>query len=244
MAVNDAGVVAGVAFSGSGARAASWGVDGRRRDVGVPGAYSEAFDINAEGTIVGYAYGEGPNRAFVAKPGAPVEVLADPCTLPGASGALAAGLNDRGTIVGTCFEGDSTVKAIAWDGRTHEPSVLPGSRTSYDIQDINERGTIVGSTVGDTGYQAVTFVGPRHRELDVPPSNVHSLGRDINDLGVVVGVHYLAGEAYAWAPRTGTRVLGGIEGWNEALSVNNRGTIVGYTNTVLGAQRATMFTTR
>jgi probable HAF family extracellular repeat protein len=247
-AINEAGVVVGTRTDADGiGRATRWTAAGVAQDLGVEG-WSWANDINDHGTIVGYqSLPDGDIRGFVIEPGAAPELLAHPAELGGLSD-VAVAVNERGAIAG--YSNDETSGwplPVLWQGRRHTPAVVPGRRDNYDVTGINERGTIVGSTLdGELGYQAVTWVGRDHREVDVGPSGVHSLGRALNDEGQVVGIRYLAGDAFRWDPRTGrTTILTGLtDVRNEALAVNNQGTVVGYSTLADGTQHATLFAPR
>jgi probable HAF family extracellular repeat protein len=247
-AVNEAGVVVGTRTGADGLpRATRWTAAGLAQDLGVEG-YSWANDVNDHGTIVGYtSLPDGGIRGFVVEPGAGPQFLAPPAEVV-SGGDLAIALNDRGAIVGYTYDLVSGwPRPVLWQGRRHTPAVVPGRRDNYDVTGINERGTIVGSTLdGELGYQAVTWVGRDHREVDVGPSRVHSLGRAVNDEGQVVGIRYLAGDAFLWDPRTGrTTILTGLtDVRDEALAINDRGMAVGYSTLADGGLRATLFAPR
>jgi probable HAF family extracellular repeat protein len=217
------------------------------QDLDVEG-YSWANDINDHGTIVGYtSLPDSSLRGFVIEPGAAPELLAHPEGLGGLSD-VAIALDERGTVAG--YSNDQTSGwplPVLWQGRRHTPTVVPGRRDNYDVTGINERGTIVGSTVdGELGYQAVTWVGRDHREVDVGPPGVNSLGRAVNDEGQVVGIRYNVGDAFRWDPRTRrTTILTGLtDVRDEALAINDRGGVVGYSTLADGSRRATLFAPR
>lgn len=246
-AVNDAGVVVGERTDAEGfTRATLWDARGRAHDLGLPG-YATATDVNDRGAVVGYAQVlDAVLRPFLIEPGAAPELLDDPAEVPGGdSGAVA--LNERGDIVGFAYDDVTNwPRPILWEGTDHRPTLLPGRRDNYDVTGINERGTIVGSTSDDAGYQAVVWTGRHHREVDVGEPGVHSLGRDVNDAGQVVGVRYNAGDAFLWDPRTGrTTILTGLtDVRDEALAINDRGAVVGYSTEPTGEVRATLFAHR
>jgi probable HAF family extracellular repeat protein len=247
-AVNDAGVVVGTRTGVDGLpRATRWTAAGVARDLGVDG-FSWANDVNDGGTVVGYtSLPDASLRGFVIEPGGAPELLAHPAGLGGLSD-VAVGVNERGAIAG--YSNDETSGwplPVLWSGRRHTPAVVPGRRDNYDVTGINERGTIVGSTVdGELGYQAVTWVGRDHREVDVGPAGVQSLGRAVDDRGQVVGIRYDLGDAFRWDPRTGrTTILTGLaDVRDEALGINDRGDVVGYSTLADGSRRATLFAPR
>jgi uncharacterized membrane protein len=244
-AVNDAGVVVGERTEPDGtSRATQWGRGGRARDLGLD-ENSVALDINDDGTIVGYvSHPDNTIDAFVVDPRQRPELLPHPPGIPGAED-LAIDLNDRGAIAGYSHNAlTSHTRPVLWRGRDHTPILLPGRRDDYDVTGINNRGTVVGSTLEPgAGYQAVVWVGRDHDEVDVGETGVQSLGRDINDAGAVVGVRYNAGDAFLWDPRTGqtTILLAPTDIRDEATAINDHGAIVGYSTVPDSTIRATLF---
>jgi probable HAF family extracellular repeat protein len=71
-------------------------------------------------------------------------VMVDLGTLPGGTGAVAYGLNNRGQVVGWAGLPNGYAQAVLWqDGLTIDLGILPGGRYSF-ASSINERGDIVG----------------------------------------------------------------------------------------------------
>ena len=134
-AISPRGAVAGV----SGTRAVVW-EEGQVRPVGPEGVYiSYARDVNASGTVVGFAQPElgGRHVAFAWEDG--VTTL-----LPSVGAAsFARAVNDRGMIVGTSVGPDENEHAVLWyRGELIDLGTLGGDRS--EARAVNEAGEIVG----------------------------------------------------------------------------------------------------
>jgi uncharacterized membrane protein len=237
-AVNAAGIAVGERTDADGIPTATlWDAAGRARDLGA-GPASWASDVSDRGTVV--RGGVNPDRAYVLEPGGTPEPLADPA---GAYASVPAALNERGQIVGVTTDGvTGAPRPVVWEGPDRAPTLVPVRRDTYDVTGINERGTIAGTTLTETGYRAVVWTGRLHREAEVGTAGVDAIARDIDDHGRVVGVHAATGDAFLWDPRHGTSVLPGLAGVrDEALAVSGRGAVVGSSTVADGTTRAVRF---
>jgi uncharacterized membrane protein len=237
-AVNAAGVAVGERTGADGIPTATlWDAAGRAHDLGA-GLASWASDVSDHGTVVGG--GVNPDRAYVLEPGGTPEPLADPA---GAYASVPAALNERGQIVGvTTDEVTGAPRPVIWEGPDRTAALVPILRDTYDVTGINERGTIAGTTLTETGYRAVVWTGRLHREAEVGTAGVDAIARDLDDGGRVVGIHAATGDAFLWDPRRGTSVLPGLAGLrDEALAVSGRGVVVGSSTVADGTTRAVRF---
>jgi probable HAF family extracellular repeat protein len=231
--VNDAGIVVGQ----SGGHAVRWTRDGTVEAL-VPGAVaSEATDIDRRGTIVGnMILADFSSHAFILPAGAtaPVE-LPVPAGHEGDSASVNA-LNDRGTIVGTLQlpTGEPSSLGLVWQGPSHRVRILPGTADLTTVNDVNERGVIVGSTLGGGEFRALVWTDPTRAPQDIGLPGTDSIAQAVNDRGLVVGVQFRQAKAFQWDPRTGrtTELIGADADHAEALAVNNHGVAVGYSFTI------------
>jgi probable HAF family extracellular repeat protein len=105
-AINNKGEIVGAAETADGANRAFLYANGKMTDLGTLGGVSAAFDINDEGTVVGWTWGSGtePWTAFIKYPGAPMRDLAGMVTVAqGDSLFRAEAINNRGEIAGSIF---------------------------------------------------------------------------------------------------------------------------------------------
>lgn len=176
-------------------------------------------------------------------------------TLGGNQG-FAAGVNDRGQVVGwaetpvhdpTCNTPQVLqFRAVLWEprrGRKRELRPLPGDSTSAATA-INDRGQVVGISgqcdiaVGQLSAQhAVLWERGRVTEIGDLGGDAWHTPMDINELGAVVGFSNPAGvlgitfapHAFLWTRHGGIRDLGTLPGdaVSQAVGINSWGQIVG-----------------
>jgi len=166
----------------------------------------------------------------------------------GGLGSAAAGINDRGQVVG--FDGgpDGLGRAVLWEG---DRAIDLGLEYGSIVRNINNRGQIVGSglnppPVCDGSGLCVSF----GRAFLWEAGTVTDLGSigghdsypwDINNRGQVVGDAWTAsGEAHAFLWDAGTMTdlgtLGGAS--SSAQAINDRGQVVGWSKTSTGVTHA------
>lgn len=166
--------------------------------------------------------------------------------LPGGSLVSASAINARGQVAG----GSSSaaipflLHATRWtDGQPEDLGTLGGNSRALGI---NNRGDVVGSagiptsssfvapTAAAPAIHAVRFTDRGGMEDLGTLGGARSSASAINDNGIVVGWSDLgvfgAQRAFRWTPAAGMQDLGIFAGeWDsEAVDINNRGEIVGY----------------
>jgi probable HAF family extracellular repeat protein len=221
---------------------------GRMQDLGtLGGSWSQAFDINARGDVVGGAYvaGDVTQHAFLYRKGQMVDI--NPA---GRNLSVAFGINDSGTVVGV-----ADGQAFAFKrGQTIFLGTLGGSGS--EARAINTRSEIVGTAnlPGDTALHA--FLYRRGQMIDLGTlGGLLSLAEAINARGQIVGVSEtsfdppdIGGPLHAFLYERGQMLdlndfLPANSGWELrwATGINNRGQIVGF-GTHDGAERAFLLT--
>lgn len=238
-------------YSGSMPRATAWQngtpsrIGGLAEENGAPSYASYAIKINDPGDVLinryrfyGATYYAADSQAYV-KSASGVLTAAD---------GLTAGrdMNNAGQIVGLNKE----FKSVLWQNGTATlfgtlPNQDPYSNF-VDVSHINNLGQVVGVSSSSRSQGGEAFIwqnGTMQALGDLPGGNFRSTANDINDLGQVVGQGqtygpfaergsgfqgYSKGQAFLW--QNGSMVaLQSLPGEAEssALSLNNRGQIIG-----------------
>ncbi len=153
LAINAAGVVAGSAQAGNGARhAAVWRAK-QPRDLGLLGGgdYSSARDINDLGDVAGEAnmVPNGKPQAFFWHAGKMRQLP----RLPGGTTCSAQAINDRGVIIGSCDLPNGLGHGVIWrNGSVEDLGIIgePDEATSLAL-DINSWNQVVGVAQPEDG---------------------------------------------------------------------------------------------
>lgn len=147
-------------------------------------------------------------------------------------------INDAAVVAGDVRRSDYYGCAVIWESGAARPLVRPSGRTSSSASDINNAGTVTGSTSlprGDGGSSDHTSVwsGGNVQELRVSGGE-SSTGAAINSPGHVAGTYWRAdgnSRAFLWNG-TRSRDLGDSPDPHFtrvfASDINDHGTIVGY----------------
>lgn len=175
----------------------------------------------------------------------------------GGNNGFAAGINDRGQIVGWAENGRKDAsctgdqvrqfRAVRWDAVSHRPHELPplGADPTSAATAINDHGVAVGISgacgvaVGGVSATHAVIWSPRGapRDLGTIGGTIWNTPTAINNNGVVTGFANIAGgdpgklypNAFVWTARTGMRSLGALPGdvLSQGLAINDAGQIVG-----------------
>ena len=233
VAINERGQVTGSCWKGRKHQAFLW-QNGKMTDLGTlaDDLVTEPAAINERGQIVGRAvrYGpvgntDGPVKSFgflwqngrITKLG----------TLGGErSGATA--INDRGQIIGGGTTKNGSGHAILWE-KGHLTDV-GGDRSLYAV---NNYGQVIGGP-GFLSGQGFLWANGKHRDIAISP-------RAINERGQVAGAIEATGPPPHGTPRRAalwehgrTVDLGSLGGLSAASALNERGMIVGFSQTASG----------
>jgi probable HAF family extracellular repeat protein len=205
------------------------------------GAESQAYDINAAGSIVGWAEnGAGQRRAFLAQEG-----LHDLGTLGGGS-AEAHAINNSGQVAGVSAVGGSDSHACLWDADVTIDVGTLGGRNSI-AEGINDLGQIVGAsdvTEPDREHAFLWLPAPAYglaagmhdlgTLLDLPSSKAWNIDQQGNVIGDATSADGLLTRAFIWNTADGMRDLNDLllapDGWalQSARAINGEGRIVGH----------------
>jgi probable HAF family extracellular repeat protein len=146
-----------------GPHAVLWEKDGSVHDLGslggtvsttLLGVGNAALSVNNQGHVVGASAlpGNTNNHAFLWTRQAGMRDLG---TLPGYDNSAAAGINDRGDVVGTSYDVDFNLRAFLWQNgvMTDLNALVPASSPMFLLfaTAINSRGDIVGFGVTSGG---------------------------------------------------------------------------------------------
>jgi probable HAF family extracellular repeat protein len=179
LAINDTGLVVGVATTPDySSRAFSWR-NGVMKDLGTfGGRHSQAMDVNARGHIVGFATIAGPDtlfHAFLYKSG----VMHDLGTL-GGDQSFAWAINRHSHVVG--YSGAGAEFATYWHDGVAEN--FAGTEVISHAWDINDHGQIVG----DIGGLPRGFLYGDGEFVDIGAPGAVTTALAINNRGAIVGI--------------------------------------------------------
>lgn len=191
------------------------------------GKESEAFAINEAGRIVGWSDGRG----FVRQNGRLTPI-----------GSLASAINERGQVVGYSYKGDRQQAFLWGNGKLRRLGTFGGTCPASMPAAINVHGHVVG-WAGDLedcslsltiAREALFWQGAKKSAL----ARFDSAAVAINDRGQVAG-NREGGSAFLWQKGrlTGIGALS-RDASSYAAAMNERGQIVGYSETARGDQRA------
>lgn len=202
------------------------------------GGNSNAFGINNLGQVVGESYGvDGRNIATIWSAGTIT-------ALSGAANAGALSINNSGKVVGVQ---DSV--ATIWTGASHSSlNLLQGSNSSSAVG-INNAGQIVGNSQVSSGYTHATIWGLDGAPVElVQPNTGYSYSAGVNSQGVVALTTYITetgtdrAHAAVWDNGTLTQLVGIGLGASFAAGINDKGQVVGYSDSGRGSTHATLWT--
>lgn len=213
------------------------------------GKYSEAYDINETGQIVGLSEdNNGRQRAFLCTSSNDMVDLGD----LGGDYSYAASINDAGVIVGRSSLGNTYGShAFVYKQCVGMKDIDTLDNWMSTANAINNSGQIAGSFIHEVkainaDHAFIYTNGAGMIDLGTLPGRYESGAMDINDNGWVVGssgnydsdVH-----AFLYTSETGMTDLGTLGGSRSmALGINNAGQIVGWATTRNGSEHAVLWT--
>ncbi len=231
-ALNDRGQVA-VRVRGEGAVGSALYIwhRGRRTELAYPAGYRDCMvsDLNNWGRSVGRCYSStriGYAAVIWGRKGNPFE-LPEPSN---ATWSKAAGINDRGDVVGYAYVSGSHGSGIRWRrGGMFVLQTKSGTGLSR-ANAINNRGRIVGACLGQSQLACEWYNG-NVSVLEPLPGDDQSNARAVNARGTVVGSSSGPGGQSAVLWKDGIPVdLGSPPGAGNstwAVAINNRGQVAG-----------------
>ncbi len=174
---------------------------------------SEAFAINASGTIAGYSNTDAGDSAFMRPPGGSLTAIGFPNQPLFFEYGYAWGINAVGQIVGEGFNSDGQYHGFRYDGGTVIDLGAPSGFTTSQALAINNNGQIVGQGKNSAGQaRAVLFSGDVAYDLNelIPLNSGWTLTKaaSINDNGYIVGQGISpSGQTHAFLLTPATNVL-------------------------------------
>ena len=234
LAVNDAGQVAGQAFTPgfATAHAILWSAGGTVTDLGtLGGSTSAAAALNARGQVVGSAStpGNAASHAFIWTAG--VGML-DLGTL-GGTGSESLAVNDSGQVVGWADTATGAQHAFSWTaaGGMVDLGALGGPRS--EARGVTASGQVIGDVYlpDQVSYHAFSWTssGGMVDLGTLGGSSSHAAA--VNAAGEVVGSAEVAGaapHAFAWTAAGGMVDLGTFGGPSSfATAISSSGQVVG-----------------
>src|SRR3984885_10283739 len=192
------------------------------------GGWSEAFQVNSSGEVVGYApLSDGNNRCFVFRNGHLV-------TLPTLGGDWCDGfaINDFGEVVGQSFSATNTYQGFIFSkGKMTNLGNLGADIETYAFG-INNAHQVVGySWNTHSEFQAFLWQKGKMKSLGTL-GGPYSVAYGINDAGQVTGYAALAGNtvnhAFLFSGGKMTDIDTLDDGLSVGMGINRLGVVVGY----------------
>ncbi len=160
----------------------------------------------------------------------------------GGLNAAALGINDSDRVVGySTLAGESQVRAFQWANGVMLPLPTPAGATQTYAYDISNNNHIVGVYAGSFPARPVMWQNGQMVQLAIPGWSRTGQASAVNDAGVAVGNYEInqangtfAAVAWSGGQRLELGNLGGPFPYAVASDINNRGQIVGTSNSANG----------
>jgi probable HAF family extracellular repeat protein len=197
--------------------------DGIMRDLLIGEPDGHAWDINDDGTVVGYsnfdATGNGPSRVWIWKDGITT-------FLPDA-GAVAFSINNQGSVAG--YYGH----AVLWQNGLSVDLGTLGGASSFGLA-VNNKTQVVGWAEPASGQPPHAFLWDKGKMFDLNPVGTSGVGMGINDRSEGAGQLVLADNCsshpFIWEKGQmadlDTLLIDSAPFYGYARAINNRGQVL------------------
>lgn len=192
--VNDKGQATGFYKDSAGQHGFQRDSNGTLTTIDYPGQdYNYAYRINNPGQISGY-YFEFPNTpdgihitSFLRQANGTFDTL---LVSPTGEGTVLRGLNDAGIQTGWYFEDNGDIHGTIHNANGFTTYDAPGNYYTL-INDINNRGDIVGNLLDKTTFESSAFLRTADGTLSIfdVPDGEDAVFQTINDNGLIVGAY-------------------------------------------------------
>lgn len=227
--------LAGMALLAAGTPALAGPAYSPPQDFNRPGwAYTQLWDVNSAGQLVGQSYSDTAGEGFVYANG-----VFTPIAPAGVQGSAITGISDTGVLVGTYFSGDPdapSANSFIYENGAFIDFTLPGA-TNVLLRRISANGRFVTGTLNDDiGGGSRGFVFDRQTaSATLVPGNSGVIVQGVTSQGLAVG-SVVGRNSYAFSFDAASGVLTPYTGIDLGTrprfrDINDNGLITGFTGT-------------